>query len=341
MSAQSCLAVMYHYVRDTADTRFPEIRALAPDAFAQQLDWLQQHYAVIDLARFDAAVNDGAPLPANAAILTFDDGFADHYDTVFPMLRDRGLTGVFFLARASCSSNPWLLPVHRTHLLLATMGAEAFGRAVLAECGPGPLPGAADVGPTPRVFGVDSWEERDDKAIKHLINYQLPFDQAEDMLESLCRRHLGDTQALARALYLDEPQVREMARGGMAFGYHTRTHRMLSRMTAEDQREELAGGVSWISSLTGQSRVSFCYPWGGPQTYTGETLRLLADAGYSLAFNTVRRRARPGVDDRFELPRLDARDLPPHTDGEAGDALAVGGQAGEAGEAGEAGALRG
>ena len=105
-----------------------------------------------------------------------------------------------------------------------------------------------------------------------------------------------------------------MATGGMSFGYHTRTHRMLARIPVEEQRQELQGGVRWITSLTGQASVSFCYPWGGPGTYTADTVRLLDEAGYSVAFNTERRAADVRVDGRFELPRYDTRDLPPYVD---------------------------
>jgi peptidoglycan/xylan/chitin deacetylase (PgdA/CDA1 family) len=97
---------------------------------------------------------------------------------------------------------------------------------------------------------------------------------------------------------------------------------MLSRLAAPEQAEELAGGVEWIRGLTGQQFVPFCYPWGGPQTYSRDTIRLLREAGYSLAFNTTRRRAALRSDHRFELPRLDARDLPPYTGGDS-DAVAA------------------
>ena len=62
--------------------------------------------------------------------------------------------------------------------------------------------------------------------------------------------------------------------------------------------------------------------WGGPGTYTGDTLDLLGRLGYSLAFCTVRRRANTATDGRFEVPRFDTRDLPPYTGGEA-DAVAA------------------
>lgn len=316
--SDSCLVVMYHYVRDSASTPFPDIRALAPALFEQQLAWLQREYQLIALADLEAALDGGRRLPTRAALLTFDDGFVDHYDVVLPLLRERGLSGVFFLSQDACGESPRLLPVHKTHFLLARLGAEAFNRAVLAECrAMHALPNGG-----PGVFGPDQWEEADDRAIKHLINYELPFDEADRVLEQLFAAHIGDSASFARRLYLSAPQMQAMAEAGMTLGYHTRSHRMLSRLPAAEQEHELRSGVAWIGALTGQARVPFCYPWGGPQTYTRDTVRILAEAGYSLAFNTVRRKLAVGLDGRFELPRFDTRDLPPYTGGEA-DALAA------------------
>jgi peptidoglycan/xylan/chitin deacetylase (PgdA/CDA1 family) len=303
-----CLAVMYHYVRDSAATAFPDIRALPPALFREQLDWLQANYTVVDLTALERGL-DGGPLAPNPAVLTFDDGFVDHYEAVFPELRARGLSGVFFVSHAASTDRPCMLAVHKTQFLLARLGAKAFAGAVLAECD---IPAGRQVGD---VFGADSWEAAGDRGIKHLLNYALPFAQAERVLDELFTSHIGDATDFARRLYVSSDMVREMARAGMVFGYHTRTHRMLSRLSDAQQREELAHGVPWIARLTGQSRVPFCYPWGGTQTYNDATVRIVQECGYSLAFNTVRRSLVVGMDSRYELPRLDTRDLPPYTTG--------------------------
>jgi peptidoglycan/xylan/chitin deacetylase (PgdA/CDA1 family) len=310
----SCLVVMYHYVRDSASTAFPAIRALPPALFEQQLDWLERDYRVIGIDEFESALDGETSLPPNAALLTFDDGFVDHATTVLPILRRRGMSGVFFLTEESCSPSPRLLGVHKTHFLLARLGADAFGRALARECASAVT--TAGNGGAARVFGADRWEHVDERAIKDLLNYELPFEDAERVLDTLFEEHIGSPSAFAKSLYLSASMIIDMSAAGMTFGYHTRSHRMLSRLSAGEQETELRNGVSWVRRLTGQGRVPFCYPWGGPKTYTADTLRLLDSAGYSVAFNTVRRRVEIGRDGRYELPRVDTRDLPPYTAGE-------------------------
>jgi peptidoglycan/xylan/chitin deacetylase (PgdA/CDA1 family) len=316
VSETGCLVVMYHYVRDSAATPFPGIRALPPQLFEQQLDWLQSRYTLIDVEQLEAALDGGAALPDDAAVLTFDDGLIDHHETVLPSLRRRGLRGTFFLSEDACGASPRMLAVHKVHFLLARLGAEAFGRAVLEECAV-----AAPQARTREVFGLDHWDESSERAIKHLVNHELPFAEAERILSLLFERHIGSETDFARGLYLDAAQIREMAAAGMTFGHHTRTHRMLARLSAPEQDAELRAGVEWIRALTSQSTVTFCYPWGGPQTYTRDTLRIIRESGYSLAFNTVRRRVQRS-DNRYELPRVDTRDLPPYTSGEPAPAPA-------------------
>jgi peptidoglycan/xylan/chitin deacetylase (PgdA/CDA1 family) len=310
-------------VRDSASTRFPAIRALSPDQFRQQLDWLQRTRTVIDLEQFHAAIDGARTLPEDAALLTFDDGFADHYEAVFPELTARGLSGVFFLAGDAMAPSPRVLGVHKTHFLLALLGPDALGRAVLEEWGRSETAATAGAG----VFGADHWEHADERALKNLLNYEMPLADASRVLDALFARHVGDEETFARELYLGRRQVAEMARAGMAFGYHTQAHRMLSRLPVSEQRHELLAGVDTVRALTGQTAVSFCYPWGGLGTYTADTLRILEEAGYSLAFNTVRRRVALGVDGRYELPRLDTRDLPPYTAGEPQTAARPGARA--------------
>ena len=125
--------------------------------------------------------------------------------------------------------------------------------------------------------------------------------------------HLRNSVAsdeFARALYLSKDMIAEMAAGGMTFGFHTHRHRVLSRLTRAEQTLELRGGVETIRAATGQASAPFCYPYGKTHTYNGDTLQILADEGYSMAFNTVHRVLVDGREARYELPRLDTRDLP-------------------------------
>lgn len=301
-----CSVVFYHYVRDARRTAFPAVNALAVADFLRQVERLRSVQPMIDHATLEAALDGGPPLSGSSALLTFDDGFVEHYTTVYPALRERGLSGIFFIVGAGLASPPRLLAVHKTHFLLAKLGVQAFATDVRERLSAG----SSDLGPPRQTTDVYRYDGDVDSATKHLLNYELAFDETDRILEGLFREHIGDSSEFAAALYLSRSMVREMADAGMTFGFHTQNHRVLSRLSRAEQRAEIGHGVRLVRELTGQSSVPFCYPYGHPHTYNADTLATLAEAGYSMAFTTVRRAADPVSDARFELPRFDTRDLP-------------------------------
>jgi peptidoglycan/xylan/chitin deacetylase (PgdA/CDA1 family) len=103
-----------------------------------------------------------------------------------------------------------------------------------------------------------------------------------------------------------------MGAAGMAFGWHTERHPVLSRLDAAAQRRELERGVGLIARLTGQRSVPFCYPYGHPHTFTAETTSLLETLGYAMAFTIVPEPiGNADAGGRFALPRLDCNELLP------------------------------
>ncbi|MEE9285672.1 MAG: polysaccharide deacetylase family protein, partial [Dehalococcoidia bacterium] len=242
--------------------------------------------------------------------LTFDDGLADHYTAVFPALKQRGLSGVFFLVGAALSAPAPVLNVHKAHFLLARLGPDRFAEEVRGAILDLSQPGR--IGPAvSSERELYRYDRPDAQGMKRLLNYDLPIADADRVLGDLFRRHVGDEAAFARALYLAPEMTAEMAAEGMTFGFHTESHVALSRLSRQQQRAEVERGVSVIGRLTGQQRVPFCYPYGHAQTYDRASMAVVEEAGYSAAFSVVRAMVRFGKEHRYDLPRFDTRDLPP------------------------------
>lgn len=302
MTSHPCCVVFYHYVRPVNGAG---IRGLTPQAFCDQLDALQAHGRIIGYPEFAAAVHSRCGFRDPVILLTFDDGVVDHRDVVFPELQRRGVSGVFFLNGDYRRAPQVLMNVHKTHLLLDRLGAERLQQAV-AEV----LREVAEPG---EMASVDlyRYDDASEQRVKHLLNYQLPYEVVDEILSEIFARHLGDEAAAARALYLSPEDVAAMSAGGMTFGYHTRRHRVLSRLDEAAQRAELSDGVATVRALTNQGGVPFCYPYGHRQTFDATTIRLLGELGYETAFTTVRQLADPTQAAPFEIPRFDTRDVPP------------------------------
>ena len=82
---------MYHYVRDFPNTKYPAIKGLLTNQFRGQLAYLKKHYTFVTIEDCLNSLYNETNLPANACLLTFDDGYIDHFVTVFPILNENPL----------------------------------------------------------------------------------------------------------------------------------------------------------------------------------------------------------------------------------------------------------
>jgi peptidoglycan/xylan/chitin deacetylase (PgdA/CDA1 family) len=90
----------YHYIRVNPDPRdrLGFRLSVTPSDFRSQMNWLAAHaYHPVTMADVRAYFAAQEPLPARSLVLTFDDGYADFFDTALPILRGLGLKAVAYV----------------------------------------------------------------------------------------------------------------------------------------------------------------------------------------------------------------------------------------------------
>jgi peptidoglycan/xylan/chitin deacetylase (PgdA/CDA1 family) len=90
----------YHYVEELPADADPvrEGLTVTPAEFSAQLQYLaDQGYHAITAESLFLHLVQAEPLPDNPVILTFDDGYRDAYEVVFPLLEAHGFVGTFFI----------------------------------------------------------------------------------------------------------------------------------------------------------------------------------------------------------------------------------------------------
>ncbi|MBK8267450.1 MAG: polysaccharide deacetylase family protein [Planctomycetes bacterium] len=303
--------VMYHYVRDLAGSRYPRIKGRSVETFECQLDYIAANYRVCSQADVVDAVQGKRRLPDRACVLTFDDGIRDHFDEVFPRLKQRGWTGAFF-PPAHPIENRRVLDVHKLHFVLAVCkDADKLARRALNLVAD--HRNSHDIPADNELMARFTSESRFDPPsvifIKRLLQHGLPPAVRTAVTHELFARIVTrDESSFADELYVSLEQLREMQADGMEIGGHGDRHEWLEHMSSQEQDVEIDRTLAFLDRVYGRRKADWamCYPYG---SYNAQTLQLLRTKSCAIGL-TTRVGVNLALSNPLELMRLDTNDLP-------------------------------
>ncbi len=103
--------LLYHHIQVTPDDASAALRrwSVTPEQFALHIQWIQQKgFTVMSVLELSQYIQKGSPLPKNPLVLTFDDGWKDHYTIVFPVLRKYHFPATFFITTESAGHSAFV-----------------------------------------------------------------------------------------------------------------------------------------------------------------------------------------------------------------------------------------
>jgi peptidoglycan/xylan/chitin deacetylase (PgdA/CDA1 family) len=308
---QQVTIIMYHYVRDLSCSRYPQIKGLPLSDFRRQVDYVQEQYNVIGADRLIQAATEDVELPPQAALLTFDDGYLDHFTNVFPLLDAEGLPGCFF-PPSRCVLDRELLDVNRIHYVLASSASssEIADRLFeLMEAWGDPDALRSREAYREAVADDHRFDEPKVVLIKRMLQRELPGPLRTRILDRLFETYVDVPQkVLAEELYMDLDQVRCLRRHGMYVGSHGDRHAWMNRLDPEEQQEDIDRSLEFLEEVgTPVDRWVMCYPYGA---HDASLRRYLGRQGCAVGFTTGAERADLAQDNLLALPRLDTNDVP-------------------------------
>lgn len=305
--------VMYHYVRDLVHSRYPEIKGLDIRLFEEQLAYIQDHFQVIRMEELLTAYEDGdfSSLPERPLLLTFDDGYIDHYTVVYPLLKKFGMQGSFF-PNAKAVKEHRLLDVNKIHHILATAPIDEL----VQECyhvmdqyreSGGVIP------PNEQIFQElavpNRWDPGEVIFVKRLLQNYLPEEFRGEAATRLFERYVGIREEnFARELYMNRDQIYCMKQGGMYFGLHGYDHYWLGKLPQKQMQEDVDQALAYFSDVIDNKNWVMNYPYGN---YNQDVVDYIRSRGCRLGLTVEARDAELMTDDRYLLPRWDTNDLPP------------------------------
>lgn len=311
--------VMYHYVRDLKNSAYPAIKGLDIGIFEKQMEHMKQHYTFLRMEDLIDSVKSGddSLLPENGVLLTFDDGYADHYREVYPVLKRYGVQGSFF-PNAMAVKEHRLLTVNRIHFILAAVEGDPHHSfeelkkdcfSMMDEY----RSAGADIGENDMYYGelakANRWDPAEVIFVKRLLQNALPEQIRTQMAERLFEKYVGvSEETFAKDLYMTGEEIREMKEGGMFFGLHGYDHYWLGKLPEEEMKQDIEKALNFFEGIIDKDGWVMNYPYGN---YSAAVLDYIRSKGCVLGLSTEPETAVFGVSEMLALPRYDANDVYP------------------------------
>ena len=308
--------VMYHYVRDIKNSRYPAIKGCDVRLFKEQILFIKRHYVPVTIEQIIECQKNKEQLPEHAILLTFDDAYSDHFTYVFPILEHEHIQGAFFPPVKAITEHT-VLDVNKVHFILASTPCGKMTQ-LLSEL-------KRLVGLNAEEYELDTFENyfnrlavanrfdnKETVFVKRLLQVALPEKLRNKITHELFEKCVGmDENVFSRELYMSIDQIKCMIDFGMHIGSHGYDHYWLSSLSREKQEFEISKSIEFINMVGGDVKNwTICYPYGD---YNDDTIALLKQNGCRLGFSTrvaVADLDADGPDTFYKLPRLDVNDLP-------------------------------
>lgn len=307
--------VMYHYVRDLKNTRYPAIKGLDVRLFREQLAYFKKHYNFITAAQLIDAYENGTELPPKSLLFTFDDAYIDHYAYAFPLLDEYKAQGLFFVP-VKAIMNHEVLIVNKIHHVLAVCDKNINGLVQQVKSLLTPYEGKDGVQSFDYYFEKLAVANRFDCKevifIKRLLQVELLEPVRSVIINQLFTQYVTDDEAsFSRELYMSKDQLKCMIRHGMVIGSHGYDHFWLNSLTREEQNYEITQSLQFLDSIgVDRETLSIGYPYG---EYNDDTLSIVNHFNFKLGFTTdvdVASTNKKLSMCNLTIPRLDTNDFP-------------------------------
>lgn len=299
----------YHYVRELNLTRNAGLHGLNRSDFEGQIAYLAKHYTFISVEAYLSHLYDLEPVPSNSVLLTFDDGYLDHFTNVLPVLEHFEAKGAFFVPVRSARDRR-VLDVNKFHFVL-----DAANSSVLIE----DLRHFVDVNSEvaellpwddykSRWAIANQFDDADTRFLKNMLQRGLPLELRHAAIDELYQAHVDLPEpVLAEELYMRPDQLRALLKWGHHVGAHGDRHVWLNDIDHDMLVQELRSSRQFLEELgVGADRLTIGYPYGGVNREVCEMARA---AGFHLGF-TVEEGIVQSDSEPMALPRLDTNSFP-------------------------------
>lgn len=229
----------YHVVNDNPSSH---LRNLFPiislEKFEKDIDFLGRNFDFISSNELLESL-DKNEVPKNKCLLTFDDGYRECYDVIYPILKSKGIPAIFFIT-SDFVDNANLSHFNKVSLILDNLNTNI----TISE------------------------------VVRLLKENNLYSGHVFKDIRKLGFRHLGLIENLGKLMeidfeyylnknkpYLNKIQIKELHSNGFGIGAHSNNHQRYIELNKDQQILQTKQSLKFVESITNEPSRFFAFPY--------------------------------------------------------------------------------
>ena len=300
--------VMYHYVRNLKKSYYPNLKALELQKFKKQINFFKKKFNILSYFDFLEILHSKKIPPKPSVLLTFDDGYSDHFENVFPVLLKKKISGIFYTPIVTFKNNK-VLDVNKIHFILEKEPNRKKIINFIDENLKKYLKKNLNQMNIDRMNLFNRWDDKETTLIKKLLQDHLPNKIRTKILNKLFENIMNENESsFSKKLYLNKKNIIEMKNNKMFFGIHGFNHKRLAKLNYSDQNDEILKSIKEFKKLNFKTEdLSICYPYGSYNQMTIEVIKKYnINFGLTIKVNYINKKNLSNI---YELPRYDCNDF--------------------------------
>ena len=240
---------MYHYVRPIKKSKYPNIKGLELENFKKQIKFFLNESNIISHSDLIEIIKSKKIPKKPSVMLTFDDGFIDHYEYVFPHLLEKKIQACFY-PPIQVIKNKTVLDVNKIHFILEK---EQDSKKILNEIDKLLIKrkktSLNDLDLKKVKYLNDLYDDKNTTLIKRLLQFILPLEDRQYITNELFKKIVDESfENFAKKIYMNTNHVKEMYSNGMIFGSHGDNHVYWEFLEKEAQEKELLNSINFFKN---------------------------------------------------------------------------------------------
>jgi len=305
---ENIYVVMYHYVREIKKSKYPNIKGLEFSDFKNQILYFKKNFNLLSNNQFVEIINSKKVPKKKSILLTFDDGYKDHINYVFPFLKKHKICANFYPPIVT-AQNKKVLDVNKIHFILEKeKNKEKILNLIFLYVKKFLNKDSEQI----QINKINLENRYDDKKItliKRLLQDWLPEPYRKKIVNLIFSEIVNvDEEEFSKILYMNKANLKELYDSNFTIGSHGNNHFWSETLNKKDQEKEIKISIDYFKKIgVYDENFSVCYPYG---SYNLDTFDILKKFKIKFALTTkLGVLNNKNLSNVFEIPRVDTNDF--------------------------------